>query len=279
MSNTTTHDKNQKITNFMTKVTSKTESNSKNPIKRPISPMSNLTEERNLKRQLTENRKMLKINIDKSQTNSSENPKNLTPCPSQEAENNSVLRNALGSLITKFRLLRESVDTIHEDYADLKQTISKQKEDLKQELADQIDRNISQLNEVTHKNKILHKENENLRTWLDHIEQNQLSNNVIITGIQEGPYEQYSTTKLRVQGIIVVTIDSGDTAADLEKAKGIEITSCNRVGKFRHNQSRPISVTFSTRDDKETLLSCKKKLPTGVYANEEFPVYIKQNHD
>ena len=109
----------------------------------------------------------------------------------------------------------------------MKQTISKQKEELKQDLADKIDKNTNQLMEVSHENKILQKESEHLTTTLDHIEQNQLSNNVIIMGIPEGPYEQYSITKLRVQEMITVTIDSGDTEADLAKAKGIEITSCN----------------------------------------------------
>ena len=78
------------------------------------------------------------------------------------------------------------------------------------------------------------------------MEQNQLSNNIIITGIPEGPYEQYSTTKLPVQEMIAVTIDSGDTDADLAKAKDIEITNCSRMGKFKHNSARLISVTFST---------------------------------
>ena len=45
-------------------------------------------------------------------------------------------------------------------------------------------------------NQILKKENEHLKTRLDHIEQSQLSNNVIHTGIPEGPYEPYNTTKL-----------------------------------------------------------------------------------
>ena len=162
-----------------------------------------------------------------------------------KAEDNTALKNALDPLITEFRLLRESVETVHHDYVDLKQTISKQKEELKHELVDKIDKNTSKLIEISHENKILHKENEQLKTRLDCIEQNQLSNNIIIMGIPQGPYEQYSTTKLQVQEMIAVTIDSGDADADLAKAKGIEITSCSRMGKFKRNSARPISVTFS----------------------------------
>ena len=79
--------------------------------------------------------------------------------------------------------------------------------------------------------------------------------------------------------MIAVTIDSGDVAADLEKAKKIEITSCKRVGKFRHNHARPILVAFSMHDDKEALLSCKRKLPVGVYTNKEYPLHTKGNCD
>ena len=79
--------------------------------------------------------------------------------------------------------------------------------------------------------------------------------------------------------MIAVTIDSGDTDADLDKAKGIEITSCTRLGRFRHNTARPISITFSTRDDKESFLSCKRKLLTGIFANEELPPHIKRRRD
>ena len=85
--------------------------------------------------------------------------------------------------------------------------------------------------------------------------------------------------KLRVQEMIAVTIDSGDADADLVKAKGIEITNCTRIGRFRHNNARPISVTFSTQDDKESFLSCKMKLPTGIFDNEELPPHTKRRRD
>ena len=75
--------------------------------------------------------------------------------------------------------------------------------------------------------------------------------------------------------MIAVTINLGNAADDLETAKRIEITSCNRVGKFGHNYPRPISVTFTRRDDKEAFLSNRHQLPSGIFANEEFPLQIK----
>ena len=195
------------------------------------------------------------------------------------AENNKVLQQALGLLVTKFKLLRESVNTVHTDYKDLKHVITKQKDEIKHELINKIDKNTSKLVEISQENRILRKENESLKSRLDRIEQNQLSNNVMITGIPEGPYEQYGITKLRVQEMIAVTIDSSDREDDLIKAKEVDITSCNRVGRYKHNVARPISVTFATRYDKESFLSGKRKLPSGIFANEELPPHIKKRRD
>ena len=61
---------------------------------------------------------------------------------------NVALQNALGPLINEIRSLKESVDTVHTDYADLKQTISKQKNELRQELVENIDNNTRQLTSI-----------------------------------------------------------------------------------------------------------------------------------
>ena len=114
---------------------------------------------------------------------------------------------------------------------------------------------------------------------MEALEQNQLTNNVILTGVQEGPFEPYSTTKLRVYEMVAATITSGNSENDLSMAQKVDITSCNRVDKFRHNYSRLISITFAKRDDEELFLSNKKCLPEGIFANEEYPPHIKRNRD
>ena len=179
-------------------------------------------------------------------------------------------------LLKEFRSLRDSVKL---DYADLKHTITMQKDELQKELIHKIDSNTKQLSLISEENKLLHKENTELRSRLDMIEQSQLRNNVLVTGIQEGPYEQYSMTKLRIHEMIAVAINSGNAVQDLETAKRIEITDCKRLGKYRNNYSRPISVTFTVRDDKESFLSNKGNLPNGIYASEEYPLHIKCNQD
>ena len=242
----------------------------KKSTKRPISPSSDSSPDREAKQQ----------NMDKIIQESASMANNDTTHDIIKADSdNASLSQALVPLINEFKLLHESVDTVHHDYADLKLTILKQKDDLKHELTDKIEQNTAQLSKMSKENLNLKKENKHLKTRLDHIEQAQLSNNVILTGIPEGPYEPYSTTKLCVQEMVAVMIDSRDAEADLVKAKDIDITSCNRVGKFRHNNARPISITFATRDDKESFLACKRKLPAGVYANEELPMHIKKRRD
>ena len=262
---------NKKITDFTSKTTSQSESNhqrtealtTKSANKRPISPTLDIEREA---KQPCLSKPLKKLHdtdkMDKSMT-----------------EENPTLQAALGPLVKEFQLLRESVDTVHNDHTDLKQTISKQKEEIKNELADKIESNSKQLHKITAENQFLKKENETLKSRMEVLEQTQLTNNIILTGVQEGPFEPYSTTKLRVYEMIAATYATGNSENDLYEAQKVDITNCNRVGKFRHNYSRPISITFAKRDDKDIFLANKKRLPDGIYANEEYPLHIKRNRD
>ena len=252
--------RNKKITDFTSKTTSQFELNyqkieapkTKQANKRPISPTTE-----------TE-REAKQLCLSKSSKEVLDNSKMDKPT----VEENPTLQAALGPLVKEFQLLRESVNTVHNDYMDLKQIISRQKEEIKNELADKIETNSKQLHKITAENQFLKKENETLKSRMEALKQNQLTNNVILTGVQKGPFEPYSTTKLRVYEMIAATHASGNSENDLYEAQKVDITNCNRVGKFRHNYSRPISITFAKRDDKEIFLANKKRLPDGIYANE-----------
>ena len=108
---------------------------------------------------------------------------------------NPVLQDALGPLVKEFQLLWESVNSVHNDYSDLKKTIFKQKEEIKTELANKIETNSKQLHKITMENQYLRKENETLKSRMDILEQNQLTNNIMLSGVQEGPFEPYNMTK------------------------------------------------------------------------------------
>ena len=71
---------------------------------------------------------------------------------------------------------------MHNDYTDLKKTISKQKEEIKNELVDKIENNSKQLHKITVENQYLKKENETHKSRMEALEQNQLTNNVTLTG-------------------------------------------------------------------------------------------------
>ena len=105
-----------------------------------------------------------------STTNSPSASNNSEP-PAQTGSKSNALQKALGPLLTEFRSLRDSVKS---DYADLKQTITKQKEELQQELVHKIDNNTKQLTFITEENKSLRKEKNELKFRLDKIEQGQL---------------------------------------------------------------------------------------------------------
>ena len=80
---------------------------------------------------------------------------------------NPSLQAALGPLVKGFQLLRESVDTVHDDYKDLKLTISMQKNELKQELSNKIEKNMQQLDKISSENILLWKEKNLLKTRID----------------------------------------------------------------------------------------------------------------
>ena len=167
MSNTSTFNKFPKITNFTRRTRKNPEPNTS--VKQPISPMSLTTSEHESKSLNT----MDHSGHDKTLTDKITNAE--TPSPVEQdpstniVENNKVLQQALGPLVTKFKLLRESVNTVHTDYKDLKHVISKQKEEIKHELIDKIDKNTTKLVEIRHENRILCKENESLKSRLDRI--------------------------------------------------------------------------------------------------------------
>ena len=124
---------NKKITDFTSKTTSQLELNhqktetpkTKQANKHPISPTAEI--ERAAKQPCL--------------SNSSKEVRDNSKMDKSTVEENPTLQAALGPLVKEFQLLRESVDTVHNDYMDLKQTISRQKEEIKNELADKIETN------------------------------------------------------------------------------------------------------------------------------------------
>ena len=77
--------------------------------------------------------------------------------------------------------------------------------------------------------------------------------------------------------MIAATMDSPDGNVALEEAYKVDVAYCSRVGKYKPNVNRPITVTFQRRQDKERLI--KSRLPRGVYVNNELPTEMKKRQD
>ena len=194
------------------------------------------------------------------------------PTSENEHENpNKELQQVIGPLIKEYRLLRESVDR---RYSNLEAAIKTQKIEVsteiskiekfnhKAELSSKIEDTTTttntKINKILDENKQLRTENSKLPERIQKIESQQLSNNVIITGISEALWEGYDATKQRVHGMVAASMGDASDIDHQECGKQVEITCCSHVGRFRPNHSHPIFMTFQNKDDKEMLLSGKK---------------------
>ena len=96
--------------------------------------------------------KVKRFNMDNTdEVKMPENSKIDETDPINIAAENTSFSNALGPLISKFHHLRESVDTVHTDYADLKVTISKQASTATADLVSKIESNSLQLMKYCHR--------------------------------------------------------------------------------------------------------------------------------
>ena len=170
---------------------------------------------------------------------------------------------------------QEVTEEIHR----LESSITKQSDVANTELLHKINSNQEMINRVLIRNDSLEKENMALKERLDKIEMNQLSNNVIITGVAEQTWETYEHTKQRVLDTVVASLGKTENTTEIEAARNTNISYCTRLGKQRPNFDRPISVTFQRKEDKDKLMKGKQNLPMGVYVNEEFPLHIKRARD
>ena len=131
----------------------------------------------------------------------------------------------LDPLLSQFKSLRESVDNkvgsleqaiqqqrkeVTDELHKIETSLIQHKEELTQQFKSDIQENKDNISRIVLENTSLKKENAALKERLNQIEQNQLKNNVIITGIPEQPWETYSTTKQRVIDTIASALRSNN---------------------------------------------------------------------
>ena len=68
--------------------------------------------------------------------------------------------------------------------------------------------NTTNINQLLEENRSLRKENSSLREQITRIEISQMSNNIILSGMPEEPWESYESTKGRVVDTTATTMGS-----------------------------------------------------------------------
>ena len=197
-----------------------------------------------------------------------------------------TLKNTTTKMEQNYNKLENSI-TIQQrelatDILRLETVITNQKKEIVSEINEKVEVNTIDIQKLVAENKYLRGECDGLKNRLSKIETSQLSNNVIVTGIPEQTWEPYECTKQRVYDTISSAIIASDPSKEnsaLEEARAMDIAYCTRVGKYKPNHNRPISVTFTRRHDKERVMLIKNKLPTRIYINNEYPLHMKKIRD
>ena len=197
-----------------------------------------------------------------------------------------TLNNTTSPMEQNYNKLESSITIqqkgLAKDILRLETVITNQKKKIVSEINEKVEVNVTDIKKLVTENKHLRVECDGLKDRLSKLETSQLSNNIMGTGIPEQTWEPYECTKQRVYDTISLAISALDPSKKdtaLDKAMAMDIAYCTRVGKYRPNYNRSISVTFTRRDDKEKVMSIKNKLPSGIYINNEYPLHVKRIRD
>ena len=192
------------------------------------------------------------------------------------AQPSNQISKIMGSILGEFKSLKETIKnttsqmkqnynklensiTIQQkglatDISRLETVITNQKKEIVSEINEKVEVNAIDIQKLVTENKYLRVECDGLKSRLSKIETSQLSNNVIVMGMPEQTWEPYECTKQRVYDTISSAIVASDPSKEdttLDEARAMDIAYCTRVGKYRPNHNRPISVTFTRWDEKE----------------------------
>ena len=101
------------------------------------------------------------------------------------------------------------------------------------------------------------------------MERSMKENNLIFSGLTEGPWETTFITYDKIYQAIA-SIMSGNKKEQLEKAKEINIVNAKRIGRYSHERNRPICVKFACNLDVARIMDNKKQLKDGVYVDYDY---------
>ena len=196
------------------------------------------------------------------------------------------IKSLIEPIMQEFKSLKNTMATqqgeMSEGFNHLKTVLKEQKAEIISEINVKVNDNSEQISCLIDKNTELRWENKDLKDCVGKIEATQLSNNIIITGIPEQPFETYEKTKQCIYDTIASALLTSDPSLEnnaLSEAQRVDIVYCSRIGRQKLGQNRPISIMLNRRDDKEKIMSIKSKLPQDIYINNEYPLHVKCTRD
>ena len=131
---------------------------------------------------------------------------------------------------------------------------------------------------ITLKRKLkkVEKSQENTKTKVDRIESRLLEGNVMMHRIGEEDDESSMQLYEKVVDAISHTVKGRNKDERLETAKEISISTVKQVGRKSATRKRPTVISFVYKADAISLLEKKKKLPTGIYVDKEYPEEVEE---
>ena len=115
-----------------------------------------------------------------------------------------------------------------------------------------------------------------LKVQLTKLETRNLENMLIIRGIREEPRENEEMCCEKIYRELANTISGSDPEERFTTAKTLTIRKCRRLGKFKRDRIRPISVEFVHKEDRTYILENRSYLNEGIYADKEYPVEVER---
>ena len=109
-----------------------------------------------------------------------------------------------------------------------------------------------------------------LKDRINSVENKSLENNLIFHGIPDSENEYLNQLVDKLQRNFADTIDIYDDAARIQRARGIHIARCKRLGQYQDNRCRPIRVEFVYKWDADELYENRFYLSRGIYINREY---------
>ena len=109
-----------------------------------------------------------------------------------------------------------------------------------------------------------------LESRISLLEDQLLEKNVIFQGLLEDEYEDKSDVKTQVIKAIACTMTGEDFKEKKTAAGKTSIDTVERLGKYNPLRTRPVKVKFLEKRDVDHLFKNRKKLPKGIYIDNEF---------